>query len=396
MATDVSPASADPPAPAPAPAPPRVRAIYRNGEGQIFLDWPEGRIPEALADEGGTIWVDVDDRRATGIREVEALFRDVFKFHPLAIEDALQESNIPKLDDWQDYLYMVFHSLDFDPTTDELRLHELDIFLGVNYLVTYHYEPIKAVEQLLHDFARDRTGRLRHGPDHLLYQLLDKGVSDFLPAVEHLDDAIDEVQDEIFRDPRPRTLKAIFRIKTAALRLHRTFLPQREVLNRLARDEYRQIDDHDRVYFRDVYDQAVLIQDISETLRDQIAAALDMYLSAASHRSNEIMKVLTIFTVMFLPLNFVVGFFGMNFFGATLAFQGKHWASLPLFVTSCVFMLTAPPLVLWGYRRGWFQPKAVLSGDEGPPDLDPPGRRRKPGRHESRSRPDRGNGSTRT
>lgn len=375
MATDVSTAGAD----ATAPDRPRVRAIYRDNSGRIHLDWPSGRISEALADERGTIWVDIDDRRGTGAREVEALFREVFDFHPLAIEDALQESNVPKVDDWGRYLYLVFHSLDFDPVTDEIRLHELDIFLGANFLVTYHFEPIPAVEQLLNDFGRDNGNRLRHGPDHLLYQLLDKGVADFLPAVEHLDESIDEVQDEVFRTPTPRTLERIFRIKTSALRLHRTLLPQREALNRLARDNYEQIDEKDRVYFRDVYDQAVLIQDISETLRDQIAAALDMYLSAASHRSNEIMKVLTIVTVMFLPLNFVVGFFGMNFFGETLAFRGDHWASGPLFVATCVAMLATPPLLwFWAYRRGWFQPEAILPGDDAEGREARPRRKRKP------------------
>ena len=222
---------------------PRIRVLYRTGSGEVHLDWPADRIGEAIRDESGTVWVDIDDDHGSNVAGVEALFRDVFGFHPLAIEDALRESNVPKLDDWDRYLYLVFHSIDFDPETDDLRLHELDIFLGKNYLVTYHSEPIQVVEHLRRNLERDDGRRLGHGADHVLYDLLDMGVSEFMPAVEHLDDAIDQAQDEVFRRPTPATLQKIFRVKRSALRLHRILIPQREVLNRLARDQYSQIDD---------------------------------------------------------------------------------------------------------------------------------------------------------
>ncbi len=380
MATDVSNADSDAPARSNGPV---IRIVYRSGAGAIHHDWAFERIREALDDEGGSTWVDINDARGHASKDVEGLLRDVFQFHPLAIEDALQDSNVPKVDDWERYLYLVFHSINFDPETDDLRLHELDIFLGNNYLVTYHYEPVRIIDQLRESLRRDNGHRLRRGADHVLYQLLDLGVAEYLPAVEHLDDAIDEIQDEVFRNATPNTLRSIFRIKRSALRLHRIIIPQREVLNRLARDNYAQIDDQDRIYFRDVYDHAVVLQDISETLRDLIAGALDTYLSAVSNRSNEIMKVLTVATVMFLPLNFVVGFFGMNFFGDTLAFQGEHWASTALFWTTCAGMLLTPLILwYWVYRRGWFLPNVVAPDDPEPDPGDDRGalpiRRKKP------------------
>lgn len=328
--------------------------VYCDGSGQVHFDWAIDRIPEALLDERGAVWVDIDDENAANGSSVEALLRDVFRFHPLAIEDALRQTHVPKLDDWDDYLYMVFHSIDFDPETDDLQLHELDMFLGPNYLVTYHFEPIQVVDQLHRSLVRDHGKRMKRGADHVLYQLLDLGVSEFLPAVEHLDDAIDTAQDEVFRAPTPSTLHAIFRIKRSAIRLHRILIPQREVVNRLARDTFSQIDPEDQVYFRDVYDHLVRLHDISETLRELISGAMDTYLSAVSHRSNEIMRVLTVVTVMFLPLNFIAGFFGMNFFGETLVFRSPRLPNLALFGLVGLAMISSPLLMwLWGYRRGW-------------------------------------------
>jgi magnesium transporter len=338
-----------------APGPPvNVRVVYRDSSGQIHLEWPADRLRETLDDAGGTVWVDIEDPESNPSEVAGTLLRDVFQFHPLAVEDALKETHVPKVDDWGDYLYLVFHSIDFDPETDHIRLHELDIFLGRNYLVTYHNEPLKFLEQDRANIARDPVNRLRHGADHLLYHVLDMAVADYLPAIEHLDEAIDDAQDEVFSYPTPDTLQAIFRVKRSALRLHRILAPEREVLNRLARDSYDPIDPEHRVYFRDVYDHTVRVHDLAESLRDLISGALDTYLSAISNRTNDIMKLLTLVTVMFLPMSFLTGFFGMNYFGETLAFQ----TSMPkatLFVATCLLMVgSVVAQAYFAWRRGWF------------------------------------------
>ncbi len=338
-----------------ADAPPTtLRVVFRGADGQIHLDWPADQIAEALKDHQGTLWVDIQGREGD-VAGVEALFRDVFHFHPLAIDDALQETHNPKVDDWGQYLYTVFHALTYRPgEEDGLHLAEIDLFLGPNYLVSYHIEAIPAIDRLRRTMDRDAGNRLKRGADHLLYLLLDLGVDDYLSAIEKMDDAIDDAQDEVFNEPTRETLRKIFRIKRAALRLHRVLAPQREVVNRLARDPYAQIDAEDRVYFRDIYDHLVRLHDITEGLRDLIAGALDTYLSALSNRTNEIMKTLTLVTVMFLPMSFLAGFFGMNFFGATLAFE----TPLPrafLFWSTCAVMLSTPiALYAWARRRGWF------------------------------------------
>ena len=179
--------------------------------GEVHLDWPADKIAEALKVEGGTLWVDIQAKPGD-VAGVEALFRDVFEFHPLAIDDALKETHVPKLDDWGRYLYTVFHALDYDPACDEgLKLSELDLFLGANYLVSYHTLPIPAIDRLRKSIERDGGNRLKHGPDHVLYLLLDLGVDDYMTAIEKLDDAIDDAQDEVFADPTRDTLRKIFR-----------------------------------------------------------------------------------------------------------------------------------------------------------------------------------------
>jgi magnesium transporter len=331
---------------------PTIRVIHRSADCELNFDWPLDRIAEAVADPGATLWVDIEQPERD-LPTVERLFRDVFQFHPLAIEDALSETHVPKLDDWGGYLYLVFHSLDFEPGTDGLRLHELDLFLGKNYLVSCHAEPMKTIESLRSQIERDPE-RCSKGPDHLLYHILDMGTDDYLTAIEHLDEAIDAAQEEVFDAPTPATLQRIFRIKRAAVKVHRIIAPQREVVNRLARDAYSQIDAPDRVYFRDVYDHLVRLHDISETLRDLISGALDTYLSAISNRTNEIMKTLTLVTVMFLPMSFLAGFFGMNFFGDNLILP-FGLPRVTLFCLNFAVMVATPiGLWIWARKRGWF------------------------------------------
>lgn len=346
--------STAPSSPALSLAEPSVRVVYRKSNGSIELDWPVARIKEALGDVHGTVWVDIEDLDSN-FATVEQMMLEVFHFHPLAIDDALAECHVPKIDDWGRYLYLVFHTIDFDPETDDLRLHELDIFLGTNYVVTYHTEPLEVLTDHRKAIERDPGNRLKHGADHLLYHLIDRGVAQYLPAIEHLDEAIDDAQDEVFDNPTRSTLQNIFRVKRSALRLNRILAPQRELLNKLARDPYDQVANHNRVYFRDAYDHMVRIHDITESLRDLISSALDTYLSAISNRTNDIMKTLTLVTVMFLPMSFLAGFFGMNFFGETLMFTSPEIPKWLIFLITCAIMIATPGIMfLWAKRRNWF------------------------------------------
>lgn len=332
----------------------KVHVLYRDGSGVMHLDWPLEKLETAIRDQAGTLWVDFEGGAQDPDPIVQKVFRDLFRFHPLAIDDALTETHVPKIDDWDDYVFVVFHASDIHPKSNRLILRELNVFLGPNYLATYHPEPLNSLDETREAIERDPRDRMREGADLLLFRLLERAIDQSLLAIEALDERIDDVQDEIIADPRPESLRTIFRLKRTAIHLHKTFGPQREVLNKLSRDPFKVVKPVHRVYFRDLYDHIVRIHDISEGLRDLISGALDTYLSVMSNRTNEIMKTLTMVTVMFLPMTFLTGFFGMNFFEDTLDL-GEPWP-LVLFSGSLLLMAASPVvMLLYAQRRRWLE-----------------------------------------
>lgn len=324
-----------------------IRACYfDNGSGPVEVS-PE-QYPAILEKAAGLLWVDVE---ANEIQIDEALLRDVFGFHPLAVDDALQESHVPKVDDWGEYLYIVTHAVEFSTLTHDVQTRELDIFLGKHYIVTHHDEPIPAIERAWVSVFLDER-HLRLGPDHLLYRILDEVVASYMPVVDSLDDEIDQAEDQVFGEPTPHVLNHIFKLKRAVLTLRRILGPQREVLNRLARDDYAVIDRRDRVYFRDVYDHLVRLHDITESIRDLISGALDSYLSVVNNRMNDIMKTLTIVTTLFMPISFLTGFFGMNFFEPVARLYG--WTGLTAFIiVMLIFIMVPAVMITYIRRRKW-------------------------------------------
>jgi magnesium transporter len=320
-----------------------IRTLYRNSKGNFAIDIPASHWRVCLRDEGGLLWVDFGGEP---VETTEPILRDLFKFHPLAVDDALREHHVPKIDNWGEAVYVCAHDVDFDAASLDLVTREVDIFLGPNFLVTHHRDPVGAIDRVWTHNQSDHR-RLDLGPDHLLYDLLDVMTTDYLPVVDALDETIDQIEVEVFQHPTTRTLNKIFTIRRATLKMRRIIGPQREVLNRLARDDYPFIDAADRVYFRDVYDHLVRLVDLNESLRDLVGGTLDTYLSVISNRMNEIMKTLTITSVLFMPISFLAGFFGMNFLGLPFGDQRLLWAAIALMVLTPVTMLA------WFRYRNW-------------------------------------------
>ena len=328
-----------------------IRIVYFTPAKGLTTELTLEELPKALQDADGIVWVDFEN---TPPEEDEPILRELFGFHPLAIDDALQETHVPKIDDWDDYLYIVLQavSLDDEQPIGDLVVEELDVFLGKQYMVTHHNQSIPAVEHLRDAVVRDHRA-LKNGADALLYRLVDEVVAGYMPIYERLDDAIDYTEVELFNHPTPSTLEQIFSVKRTVLHLRRIIAPQREVLNKLARDDYATIDAQAKIYFRDVYDHLVRQYEITESLRDLIGGSLDTYLSVINNRMNEIMKTLTVITTLFMPLTFIVGFFGMNFFSPVTDF--RIWTNMRAF-TFAMGVTIATPLFMywWMRRRGWF------------------------------------------
>jgi magnesium transporter len=326
-----------------------IRTLYFSPSREVGTDIKIDKLQELLQETEGLLWVDFQGNPP---EQDEPILRDIFHFHPLAIDDALQESHVPKIDDWGDYLYIVLHAARFEKDGGgHLETDELDVFLGKNYIVTHHDEELIAIQRTW-DLSHRDFRHLENGPDHLLYRLVDEVVASYMPVVEDLDAAIDEAEDQVFSRPSSNTLEQIFQLKRAALHLRRIIGPQREVLNKLARDDYKVIDVKARIYFRDVYDHLVRLHDITESIRDLVSGALDTYLSVINNRMNEIMKTLTVITVLFMPLTFITGFFGMNFFSPSTPLD--IWTGWPAYIaTLLIIVLTPIGMFMWIRRRGW-------------------------------------------
>ncbi len=327
-----------------------IRAMLYTPGRPLQTDLPTEQLAPPSQNSKSLLWLDF----AGEPPEICEPILKSFGFHPLAIDDALQETHTPKVDDWGDYLYLVLnHFLLLNHATSgwETEIEELDVFIGKNYIVTHHDMRLPFLDQVWDSCQRDER-HLHDGADHLLYKLIDRLVSDYLPVVERIDLALDEIEDQIFSHPTPSTLERLFSLKRTLLSMRRVILPLREVLNKLARDDYATIDPRDRIFFRDIYDHLVRLHDLNESMRDLVGGALDTYLSVINNRMNEVMKTLTIITTLFMPLSFFAGFFGMNFFLPQVPVY--EWMTRPIFYAVLVLFILSPILMFtWMRRRTW-------------------------------------------
>jgi magnesium transporter len=325
-----------------------IRSLFFS-QGQTRSDLPIDEFPHRLQDTKGVLWVDFEE---TPSETDEPILRNIFGFHPLAVDDALQETHVPKLDDWGKYLYIVLQAITFMREDCNIESLELDVFVGANYIVTHHDLPIPALNRVWQACQRDER-YLNMGADRFLYKLIDELVVDYMTTVEGMDEEIEFVENQIFDKPTSDTVQRLFALKRATLHLRRSLSPLREVLNKLARDDFKVIEAKDRIYFRDIYDHLVRLHDISESLRDLVGGALDTYLSVINNRMNDIMKTLTVITTLFMPISFMTGFFGMNFF-QPVADPLTKWTQFLPFVVLVIIMLGLPSIMLlWLRKRGW-------------------------------------------
>jgi len=326
-----------------------MRSIFFLPGKPIRTDISPEEFPRLTRDKRGLLWVDFTSEAP----ETALPILQGFNFHPLAIDDALQETHAPKIDDWGDYLYLVLNYMHLVKASEpwDTEIDELDIFLGRNYVVTHHDNPIASIDEVWNNCQRDPR-YAQDGADHLLYKIIDGVVMDYMPIVEKIDEEIDWIENQIFDRPSSQTLARLFTLKRVLLAMRRILLPQREALNKMARDDYQVIDRKDRIFFRDIYDHLVRLHDVNESLRDLVGGALDTYLSVINNRMNEVMKTLTVITTLFMPLTFVTGFFGMNFFAANP--PRENW-TLPIIFYATLGLMALTPVFMyfWMRRRTW-------------------------------------------
>lgn len=324
----------------------RLLLIEQNGNKRTSLS-PE-QVQDALKIPENLVWVSLENPTQ---EEALAVLRDQFHFHMLAIEDCLNEGyQTPKVDDFGGYIFIIVHAIHCSDDYSQVDTMELNFFLGENYLVTVHNNAVMPPVAAL--WARlEKDERItQNGSDFLCHRLMDLIVDDYLPVLDKLDDEIELLEDQLLEKPQAKILQRILSLKHTLISLRRIMSPQREVMNRLSRDEYPMIDQHSRIYFRDIYDHMVRFQDLIESLRDIVAGAMDIYLNSTSLRLNEIMKALTIVSTIFLPLSFVAGMYGMNFLRMTPQWDWPH--GFLLFWGICFGI--AGGMLIFFKKRGWF------------------------------------------
>jgi magnesium transporter len=328
-----------------------IRSLYLTHAGELRADMPPEGIAAALEDKQGVMWVDVVGEPP---ETAEPLFRDVFHFHPLAIADALYQEHTPKLDDWGDYVLAVLSAIGVEGEGEGLAgvdATELDTFLGANFFVSYSKVPIPAVARVWERCLRDDR-HLKEGPDHILYRVADELAEEAIAVVDQMREAIDGVEEVLFDKPTREMIEQIFGLRRMVLQVRRMLWPQRDVIGRLSRDDFPMIDAYDRAYFRDVFDHLVRLDYINENLRDLLSGALDTYLSLVNNRMNEAMRTLAVITALFMPISFLAGFFGMNFFGPFVRLE--TWTGVPSLAATLALMVLLPVLMYWWIRRrGW-------------------------------------------
>jgi magnesium transporter len=256
-------------------------------------------------------WINVD-----GIHQVEVVeeLGRRLGLHPLVLEDILNPDQRPKVEDLREYLYIVLKMLVWDDIRGEMTIEQMSIVLGRNYVVSFQEHPGGGVLDPIRERIRQAKGVIREeGPDYLGYSILDGVVDRYFGVLEGLNDKVEDVEEELVANPTSQTLQELHDLKREILFMRRAVWPLREVVSSIERGRSELVGESTLPYLRDVYDHTIQIMDAVETVRDMLSGMLDIYLSSISNRLNEVMKVLTIFASVFIPLTFVAGVYGMNF-----------------------------------------------------------------------------------
>lgn len=306
-----------------------IRAIIHLGGDRVKQTQNVDEMARVLKARRQTIWIDFEEPTE---RELKLLV-DKFGFHPLTYEDVIHEGQRPKIDDYEEYALIIVRGVGFNGIDSA---PQLNIYLDRTFIVTVNKQPIKGLNETI-DKARRNPLILKRGPDFVAYNVLDAIVDEFFPLLQELDDKIDEAEDKIFVKPDNKTLQKLFELKRRTIAIRRVAWPMRDILNILARRDFRFVKPDNAVYFRDVYDHLVRITDMTDTLRDMLTTSMEGYLSVVSNNLNVVMKKLTALTALIMIPALIAGIYGMNFANIPeLGWENGYYFSLSLMVVSAI------------------------------------------------------------
>ncbi|GGH81745.1 magnesium transporter [Pullulanibacillus pueri] len=285
------------------------------------------------------VWVDF----LAPNKEEIAILSDVFHFHPLAIEDCLHYLQRPKLDYYDGYNFYVLHSLNQETLDSE----EVDLFVSERFLVTFHQEPVVEIEEVWNSIL---VSRQVNSPAQLLYFIFDKIVDMYFPAAYQIEDALNDLEDELEDRVKGDLIDQIFDMRKDLIKLRRSFQSTRELVYRMLNSERLQEVKERKVYFNDIYDHLIRLTEIIDSSREMTADMRDSYFSLNSNRMNSIMMTLTVISSIFIPLTFIVGVYGMNFDNM----PELHWHFGYYGIMICMLVI-AVGMITWFIKKGWFK-----------------------------------------
>jgi len=274
------------------------------------MDGPDEQELVSLSGRPTATWFKVE-----GVHDIEIIGKlgHIFDLHPLVTEDIVNTTQRPKLEDYDDYLFLVVKALVYDQEKKTLAQEQISLILSNNYIISFQ-EGNLGIFGPVEERLNKSKGRIRRmGTDYLAYALLDAVVDNYFVALEKIGEEVEDLQEELLTRPSPDLLRRLHRLRQEGMAFRKAVWPMREVVSLMERGDLPFIRQETLVYLRDVYDHIIQVIDAVETQRDLLAGMLDIYLSSISNRLNEIMKVLTIIATFFIPLTFITGLYGMNF-----------------------------------------------------------------------------------
>jgi magnesium transporter len=308
--------------------------------------------PNACAPYLGTNTISWMDIQGLGSEEVLTQVGDIFKLHPLLLEDVVNVPQRPKVEDYKNQLLIVAHMVRLNAEEDGFETEQVGFVLGKNYLLTFQEEELEDCFDVVRERIRTDQGKVRQlGADYLTYLLLDSLIDGYFPVVEHYEERIEELEDEIVRTPSGQTMQKLYEVRRELLALRRLIWPLRNVLNLMMRDHHSGVLSEDtQIYFRDSYDHVIQLLEIIEAYRELASSLMDVYMSAMGNKMNEIMKFLTVISTIFNPLTFIAGVYGMNF--ENMPELKTRWG---YFISLGVMAAVAGGLIYYFWRKGWFK-----------------------------------------
>jgi magnesium transporter len=306
--------------------------VHQNGQTHVV-----DRVEREWLDpaSGATLWVDL---KAPGDAE-RRLLSDVFGFHPLSVDDAVSALQFPKIETYPGYLYVVLHGIDAKPQHTQFATRDVDFFLGRNYLVTVHDGDSRSINAV-HDMCTRHEHVLKEGPVALMHRIVDRMVDNYRPVFEEIEGRLGRLEEEAFAG-HERLSQRVMRLKRDVSAMRRVLVPQRDAIGRLARREFPMISDEMSYRFRDVYDHVVRLTEEAVLFHDRITGIFEVNLSSVSNRLNQVMKLLTVMSTIFLPLTVLTGMWGMNI--TIPHFPGgpdvQFWWIFGLMIVICLAML---------------------------------------------------------